>query len=80
MDMVLLKGFFGWMTLINFGMFMVSAIMCMTAKGLIQRVHGKIFGLAPETINAFLYGYLGFYKIAFIVFVLVPWIALTIMC
>ncbi len=78
MDINTLKEFFGWMTLINFGIFTLSAIMCMSAKGFIQRVHGKLFGLAPETINAFLYGYLGFYKIVFIVFVLVPWIALTI--
>lgn len=78
MDINTLKEFFGWMTLINFGIFTLSAIMCMSAKGFIQRVHGKLFGLAPETINAFLYGYIGFYKIVFIVFVLVPWIALTI--
>ena len=80
MDMVLLKEFFMWCTIVNFVIFMWAAIMCMFGQGLIQRVHGKMFGLAPETINAFLYGYLGFYKIVFIVFVLVPWIALTIMC
>ncbi|MEN8254113.1 MAG: DUF6868 family protein [Verrucomicrobiota bacterium] len=80
MDMVLLKEFFGWMVLINFGIFMISAIMCITLKGFVQRVHGKMFGLAPETINAFLYGYLGAYKIAFTAFMLAPWIALTIMC
>jgi len=80
MDIYTLKEFLGWMTLINLGIFMLSAIMCMTMKGVIQRMHGKMFGLAPETINAFLYGWLGFYKIIFIVFVLVPWIALTIIC
>ena len=78
MNMVLLKEFFMWCTIVNFGIFTLSAIMCMAAKGFIQRVHGKLFGLAPETINAFLYGYLGFYKIAFTVFVLVPWITLLI--
>ena len=80
MNMALLKEFFMWCTIINLVIFMWSTIMCVAAKGFIQRVHGKMFGLKPETINAFLYGYLGFYKIVFIGFVLVPWIALTIMC
>ena len=80
MDMALLKEFFMWMTVINFGLFMWSVIMCILAKGFIYRVHGKMFGLSQETVNAMLYGFLGFYKIVFIVFVLAPWIALTIMC
>ncbi|MCK4564870.1 MAG: hypothetical protein KAU94_09375 [Verrucomicrobia bacterium] len=80
MDMALLKEFFMWCTIINFGLFMWSAIMCILAKGFIYRVHGKMFGLSQDTVNAMIYGFLGFYKIVFIVFVLVPWIALTIMC
>jgi len=80
MNMELLKEFFMWCTIINLGIFMWSAVMCMAAKGFIYRVHGKMFGLSQDTVNAMLYGFLGFYKIVFIVFVLVPWIALTIMC
>ncbi len=80
MNMALLKEFFMWCTIINLGIFMWSAVMCMAAKGFIYRVHGKMFGLSQDTVNAMLYGFLGFYKIVFIVFVLVPWIALTIMC
>ena len=52
--------------------------MCIVLKDVIQRVHGKMFGLSPEAINAFLYGWLGLYKIVFIVFVLTPWISLLI--
>lgn len=79
MNLELLKEFFGWMTVINLGLFIFSAIMCMAAKGFIQRIHGKLFGLGAESINAFLYGYIGVYKIVFIVFNLVPWLALVIM-
>lgn len=77
-DVITFKEFFMWMTVVNLILYTWTAVMCFTAKGWIQRVHGKMFGLAPETINAFLYGYLGVYKIVFIVFVLVPWITLTI--
>ena len=78
MNIELLRTFFGWITLINLVLLTFTAIMCMTARGLIQKMHGKLFGLSPEAINAFLYGYLGLYKICFIVFNLVPWIALVI--
>ena len=79
MNIETLSTFFGWMTLINLGLYIWTAIMCMGAKSWIQRVHGKMFELSPEQINAFLYGYLGCYKIIFIVFIFVPWIALKIM-
>ncbi len=79
MNIQYLEEFFMWMTVINFGLLLFFGIMSMAAKELIQRVHGRLFGLAPETINAFLYGYLGVYKIMFIICVLVPWLALKIM-
>ena len=78
MDISLLKEFFMWMTVINLIIFIWSAVMCMLAKDLIVRLHGTLFGLAPETVKAVLYGFLGVYKIVFIVFVLVPWLALLI--
>lgn len=74
-----LEEFFMWMTVINLGLIIFTAMMYMMAKEMIQRFHGKLFGLAPETISAFIYGYLGVYKIVFIVFVLVPWLSLKIM-
>lgn len=79
MNVAILREFFMWYTIINLGLFIWAAIMCATCKSFIQRVHGKIFDLPPQTINAILYGFLGVYKIVFIVFVLVPWIALVIM-
>ena len=79
MTMETLKAFFMWCTVLNLGLLVFSAIMCTRAKGLIQRIHGKMFDLKPEAINAFIYGYLGVYKIMFIIFCLVPWIVLCIM-
>ena len=78
MNLEIIREFFGWMTLINLGLFTFTAIMCMVAKSWIHSVHGKLFGLSQEAINAFLYGYLGVYKIVFITFNLIPWLALLI--
>ena len=41
-------------SIINLGLLMWTAIMCMACKGFIQRVHGKMFALPPETINSML--------------------------
>ena len=79
MNISVLKEFFMWMTVINLILFVWTAIMCMFFKDVIVRIHGKLFGLSPDAIKAALYGFLGAYKIAFIVFVLVPWLALVIM-
>jgi len=79
MEILMLKEFFMWMTFINLGIFSLAAIFCMVLKNFIVRFHGRLFGLSPEAIKAALYGYLGVYKIVFLVFVFVPWLALLIM-
>jgi len=67
------------MVLLNLGMLTLSTLLCIALRKLIQRMHGRMFDLGPDAINAFLYGYLGVYKMVFIVFSLVPWLALVIM-
>lgn len=78
MNVLMLKEFFMWMTVINVIIFIISALFCMLLKDFIGRMHGKMFGISPEAVQTALYGYLGVYKIVFIVFVLVPWLALLI--
>ena len=78
MDIQTLTDFFMWCTLINLGFFLWTALMCLCCKNFIYRVHGKMFGLSQDTTSSMLYGFLGLYKIVFIVFVLVPWIALCV--
>ena len=79
MSIEILKEFFGWMTLVNLGLYMWTAIMCIVCKGFMTRVAGKMFGVAEETGKAIIYGYVGMYKLLFISFNLIPWLALTIM-
>lgn len=79
MNIEILKEFFGWMTLINLGFYMWTAIMCVVCKGCMSRIAGKMFGVSEATGKAIIYGYVGMYKLLFMVFNLVPWLALTIM-
>jgi len=70
--------FFKWCTVIHLGLFVFTAIMCIWCRPFIQRIHGKMFNLSEDTVNAMLYGFLSLYKILFFIFVLVPWIALLV--
>ncbi|MDZ8119970.1 DUF6868 family protein [Pontiella agarivorans] len=79
MNMEFLRQFFGWMTLINLALFIFTALMSAFCRGLIYKVHSRMFGLSEETTNKALYYFLAFYKIIFITFNLIPWLALTIM-
>ena len=79
MNIEIMKEFFGWITLINLVLFIWVAVMCMFCRGFIYNVHGKLFDLKEDTINAMLYGFLGVYKIVFLAFNFIPWIALVIM-
>jgi hypothetical protein len=69
---------FGWMTLINVGIMILSAILIVSLKPFIGKFHGRLFGLSEETLNPILYGYLGIYKVLIIVFNLVPYLALQL--
>jgi len=70
--------FFKWCTIINVGLFICSAGLCIGAKKMIYNVHGKMFSLDPETLNVVLYSFIAFHKIVVITFFLVPWLALQI--
>ncbi|KFZ37886.1 hypothetical protein HR45_08560 [Shewanella mangrovi] len=78
MSLTQLVDFFQWMTLINVGLLMFSALMVSSFKSLIFRFHGQMFGLAPEQISLVLYGFLGTYKLLIFVFNLVPYLAMLI--
>jgi hypothetical protein len=73
-----LTDLFKWMTAINFGLFLFSALLSMALKDFIAKMHGKLFGIEAEQVAVVMYGFLGAYKIAFIMFNLVPWLALSI--
>ncbi|MDR4496777.1 MAG: hypothetical protein MRK02_02455 [Candidatus Scalindua sp.] len=74
-----LTTFLGWSTVINFGMLMGVAIFLMIMRGSISKIHAKIYGLSETDLLRDYFQYLAQYKIAIIVFNLVPYIALKIM-
>ena len=75
----MLAKFFMWCTIINGGLFVFTALMCMMAPNLVYNIQNKFFPLPRETFNAIIYSFLGLFKIIVICFNLVPYLALLIM-
>lgn len=78
MDMQKVTTFFMWCTIINGALFILWATISILAQDLVYRMHSKWFPLPRETFNVVMYSFLGLFKIVFLVFNVVPYVALVI--
>ncbi|MFH1504989.1 MAG: DUF6868 family protein [Candidatus Omnitrophota bacterium] len=79
MTIEIIREFFGWCAIINIGLLMLSSILIIAIRGIASRVHGKMFNLDEKYLAQAYFQYLGQYKIAIIVFNIVPYFALKAM-
>ena len=77
MDIETLRSFFMWCTLINGGLLMLWTVMFLAAPDLVYRTQRKFFPISKEVFNVVMYSFLGLFKILFLIFNLVPFIALS---
>ncbi len=78
MNLDTLTAFFMWCTIVNGALLIYSSVFVIFAPSFIYRLQRKCFSLSKEAFNIVIYSYLGLFKILFIVFSLVPYIALLI--
>lgn len=78
MTIQMLTAFFMWCTIINSALLIFSTIMIIPAQDLVYRIHSKWFSISREAFNVAVYSFLGLFKIAILVFNVVPYIALLI--
>jgi hypothetical protein len=79
MDMQTLTSFFLWCSIINGGILALWLLFCMFAPELVYRTQNKWFPLPRETFHLIIYSFLGLFKIIFLVFNIVPYLALRIL-
>lgn len=79
MDQSTLQTFFGWCTVLNIGLLMLTSLMLLALNNRVYRIHSKWFPMPRETYNAIVYSFLGLYKLLIWVFALVPWLTLLIL-
>ena len=78
MTVDMLREVLGWCAVINIGLLIFSAIFVVSLRGPISRIHAKMFNLNESDISLAYFRYLAQYKIAIIVFNIIPYFALRI--
>ena len=78
MELAELTAFFGWMLIINLGIYLLAAAFIIFAGDWAARFEARITGVPKEEWPRFFIDYLSRYKIAIMVFNLAPWLALFI--
>ena len=78
MDIITVRAFFMWCTIINVSLLILSFMVCALAGDWVYQMHSKLFSISREAFNVAIYSFLGLLKIFVLVFNLVPYIALTI--
>ncbi len=71
--------FFGWCTVINMGIYTLSALFIIVFKDFTTSLHSKLMGMSASELPLLYFNYMGNYKIAIIIFNLTPYIALKLM-
>lgn len=78
MDTQMLTAFFMWCTIMNGALLVLWTTMGILAPDLVYRTQSKWFPIPRETFNVVFYSFLGLFKIVFLVFNVVPYVALLI--
>ena len=78
MDIVTLTRFFMWCTILNGALLVFWTLAFLMAPDLVYRTQSRWFRFSRETFDVVFYSFLGMFKIVFIVFNVVPYVALLI--
>jgi hypothetical protein len=78
MSIEVMRDFFLWCTVINYGLLLWWFLFFAFAHDWIQRIHGRWFRLSREQFDAVHYAGMAVFKIGIILFNLVPFIVLYI--
>ena len=79
MDIELMSAILGRMTLINIAMLMLATLAVTLFRAPLIKIHSNLLKVGEQELLVLYMNYLANYKIAIIVFNLVPWIAVKMM-
>jgi len=78
MDLEILTQFFKWCVFINGLLLTFWTVMCIAIPDRVYKIQSKWMPLSREQYNIAMYSFLGLFKVVFIVFNVVPLIALLL--
>lgn len=73
-----LTTFFMWCTILTGSLFVLSTMILILVPDWVYRIQSRWFPIPRETYTVVIYSYIGLLKIVFLVFTVVPYIALLI--
>ena len=79
MNIETLATFFGWCTVINFGLLLLAVVVWIVIKDAISKFAATLFGVTNEEMKASFLRVLLQYRAAIVILNLVPYIALKVM-
>ncbi|MGL1864045.1 MAG: hypothetical protein OCC46_16100 [Pseudodesulfovibrio sp.] len=78
MDIATLTDFFMWCSIINGALLLYTVALFILLPDRVYSIQNKLFPLERERFNAIYYAFVGGYKVLFLIFNVVPYIALRI--
>ena len=72
-----LTSFFGWMTVINIGIYALTCIGLTAMRGLAVAINTRVFRIDDAEFARVSFRYIAAYKLVITVFCFVPWVALN---
>ena len=78
MDIDTLATLFGWMAVINIAILSAATAAMIAMPDTIARLHARLFGLDPGQVRLTIYTWIGHYKMAVLVLVIAPYLALRL--
>ena len=78
-DLATLTAFFGWLTIVNIGIYLITVIALAALRGFAYRTNAKIFAISEDEVAKTTFKYVGAYKLLITVFCFAPWLALKLM-
>ena len=78
MDIQTLTTFFMWCTIMNGALLLLWTTLLIVAPDLVYRTQSIWFPIPRETFTVVIYSFLGLFKIVFLVFNVIPYVALLI--
>ena len=72
------RSFFGWCTVLNVGFYAFTVVSVLTMRGWMARLNRTWYGVSEDLVLTTTFQWVAAYKLAIILFALVPWLALVI--
>ena len=78
MDFIKLRSILGWSAVVNFMLLLFFGVIVVIGKGFIYGIWNTFFDISSDTYDIIVISFIGFWKIAVLVFFLIPYIAMGI--